>query len=88
MESRPEHELPGFARMALSYSDRWREHLAKNNMTYVGHFCFAAGHGVRCLRAACYLIVHAFMPCFYRHAGSRLVRRMEKDFTDHRQGVP
>ena len=54
-------------------------------MTYSEHFRFAAGHGVGCMVAACYLIIHAFLPCFYRHAGSRLVHELEQDFTDHRR---
>lgn len=71
--------------MALSFSERWREHLEENGMTYAEHFRFAAGHGVGCMVAACYLIIHAFLPCFYRHAGSRLVHELEQDFTDHRR---
>lgn len=61
-----------------------RSHLRNNKQTYRQHFAFAAGHGLRCLRAAAYLLIHATLPMFFERAGSRLVERMEKDFVDHR----
>lgn len=63
---------------------RARSHLAQNKMTYRQHFVFAGGHGLRCLKAATYLTIHAIAPCFFERAGSRLVERMEKDFKEHR----
>ena len=62
------------------------EHLRENKMTYREHFRFAGGHGLRCLKAAGYLVVHAIAPCWFRRAGSQLVERMERDFIDHRRG--
>ena len=62
------------------------DHLRENKMTYIGHLRFAGGHGLRCLKAAVYLIIHAIAPCWFRRAGSQLVERMERDFTNHRRG--
>lgn len=59
-------------------------HLRRNNMTYGEHFLFAVGHGLRCVKAAALLCVHAVLPCFFPRAGSRLVARMSRDFTEHR----
>lgn len=53
-------------------------------MTYRQHFVFASTHGFRCILAGLYLCFHAVAPCFYRSAGSRLVKRLERDFTEHR----
>ncbi len=64
---------------------RAQRHLAKNGMTYAEHFRFAGGHGLRCLRAAACLVIHAIAPCWFRRVGSRLVHRMEQDFTEHRK---
>ena len=61
---------------------RWKLHLKNNNMTYCDHFRFAVGHGITCLKAGIYLIIHGFFPCFYQHAGSELVHELEKDFTE------
>lgn len=61
---------------------KWYNHLSQNNMTYCGHFKFAVGHGLTCLKAGCYLIIHGIFPCFYQHAGSELVHELEKVFTD------
>lgn len=63
-----------------------KNHLSENNMSYSSHFIFAFGYGVKCIRAGLYLVVHSVLPCFYAHAGSRLVRKMEKDFTEHFDG--
>jgi hypothetical protein len=60
---------------------KWYKHLNQNNMTYCGHFMFAVGHGLTCLKAGFYLIVHGIFPCFYQHAGE-LVHELEKVFTD------
>ena len=68
----------------MTLIERGRRHLQKNGMTYISHFRFAAGHGLRCLRAAGCLVIHAIFPCWFRRAGSRLVHRMEQDFSEHR----
>lgn len=69
----------------MSLVSRAKEHLAENKMTYASHFVFATTHGLRCLKAGIYLVVHGLMPCFYRHAGSNLVRDLNKVFTDWRE---
>ena len=66
---------------------KWRSHLHGNNMTYLDHFRFAVGHGITCLKAGLYLIVHGLFPCFYQHAGSELVHELEKDFTRREQTI-
>lgn len=66
---------------------RWKEHLQENKMTYCQHWLFAVGHGLGCLRAGLYLCVHGIFPCFYRHAGSSLVHKLELDFVDHKEEV-
>ena len=59
-----------------------KEHLKENNMTYCEHWRFAVGHGLGCIKAGLYLCIHGFLPCFYRHAGSKLVHKLEKVFTE------
>lgn len=59
-----------------------KDHLSENKMTYRQHLLFAFGYGVKCIRAGFYLLVHSIFPCWFAHAGSRLVRKMEKDFTE------
>jgi hypothetical protein len=66
---------------------RWKKHLKENNMTYCQHWLFAVGHGLRCIRAGIYLCIHGLLPCFYRHAGSKLVHTLEKDFVDHEREI-
>ena len=66
----------------MTLSKRWKEHLDRNDMTYCKHWVFAEGHGLVCLRAGIYLCIHGFLPCFYRHAGSKLVHHLEKDFVE------
>lgn len=63
---------------------RGKNHLLQNNMTYGQHFAFAAKHGLRCLVAGSYLLIHAILPCWYRSAGSKLVAELSRDFTIHR----
>lgn len=65
-----------------------RLHLKRNKMTYRDHFVFAASHGVRCVKAGVYLLIHSLLPCFYRRAGSNLVAELEKEFTEHRSTRP
>ena len=59
-----------------------KQHLTNNKMTYWEHWKFAVGHGVGCLRAGVYLCIHGFFPCWYRKAGTKLVQKLEKDFTE------
>jgi hypothetical protein len=61
---------------------KWFLHLHNNNMTYCEHFKFAVGHGLLCIKAGLYLIIHGLFPCFYQHAGSELVHKLEKIFVD------
>lgn len=71
----------------MNLKNRWTQHLSENNMTYWKHFKFAVGHGLCCIKAGVYLCIHGLMPCFRRRAGSRLVRRLNKDFTDHKYDI-
>ena len=64
-----------------------KAHLSHNGMTYRQHFCFAACHGLRCIKAATLLIVHSIAPCFFQRAGSKLVERMSRDFVEHHIGA-
>mgnify|MGYP003123953887 FL=1 len=66
----------------MTLKERCLEHLDKNNMTYWEHWKFAVGHGLICIRAGVYLCIHGFLPCFRRKAGTRLVQRLEKVFTE------
>ncbi len=66
---------------------RWAEHLKENNMSYWNHFKFAVGHGLCCIKAGVYLCIHGVLPCFRRRAGSKLVRRLNRDFTEHKKNV-
>jgi hypothetical protein len=71
----------------MTLRSRWIEHLTKNNMTYCKHFVFAVGHGLCCIKAGVYLCIHGFFPCWYRGAGGKLVRRLNRDFTEHKKNV-
>jgi len=51
-------------------------------MTYREHWMFAVSHGLGCLKAGMYLLIHGFLPCFYEKAGSKLVHKLEKDFVE------
>jgi hypothetical protein len=66
----------------MTLSSKWKEHLGKNNMSYCDHWKFAVGYGYQCIKAGIYLCIHGFLPCFYRHAGSKLVHKLEKVFTE------
>ena len=66
----------------MTLKKKWAEHLDRNDMTYWSHWRFAVGHGFHCMRAGIYLCIHGFLPCFYRHAGSKLVHRLEKEFVE------
>lgn len=66
----------------MTLRKKWNEHLNENNMTYWQHLKFAVGHGLICIRAGIYLCIHGLLPCFRRRAGTRLVQRLEKVFTE------
>ena len=68
----------------MTLRKKWNEHLNENNMTYWQHLKFAVGHGFICIRAGIYLCVHGLLPCFRRRAGTRLVQRLEKVFTERK----
>ena len=59
------------------------QHLQDNNMTYWQHFIFACGHGIRCIQAGVFLIVHSLLPALFPKTGSTLVQELNKSFTDH-----
>lgn len=65
--------------------DQAKTHLVENNMSYFGHFKFAARHGLSCIRAGLSLLIHAILPCFYSTAGSDLVVKLKKHFIDWRK---
>ena len=64
-----------------------QQHLEDNNMTYVQHWKFAVGHGLICLEAGFFLIVHGFFPCFFQKAGSILFRTLNKSFNQHQKDI-
>jgi hypothetical protein len=64
-----------------------KKHLADNNMSYIGHWKFAVGHGLLCLEAGLFLIIHGFFPCFFQRAGSVLVRTLNKSFDQHKKEI-
>ena len=66
----------------MTLRKKWNEHLNENNMTYWQHFRFAVGHGLICIRAGVYLCIHGLLPCFRRRAGTKLVQRLDKVFTE------
>lgn len=68
----------------MSLVQKAKQHLADNRMTFLEHLQFAGGHGLRCLKAGCMLLIHGILPCFFRRAGSRLVHELSRDFTEHR----
>jgi len=61
------------------------EHLKENEMGYWQHFKFAAGHGIRCIRAGVLLIIHSIIPAFFPYAGTKLINRLNKYFIDHNE---
>tara|TARA_R110000868_G_scaffold18531_8_gene81335 strand:+ start:127 stop:348 length:222 start_codon:yes stop_codon:yes gene_type:complete len=67
----------------MTLKEKWNKHLKENSMTYCEHWRFAVGHGVRCVKAGIYLFIHGFCPCWYRKAGTKLVHKLEKEFTEH-----
>lgn len=67
----------------MNLRNRWQKHLSENNMTYREHWKFAVSHGIVCLEAGLFLIIHGFCPCFLEHTGSNLVRKLKKSFDNH-----
>ena len=67
----------------MNLKQKWNEHLSKNTKNYCEHWKFAVGHGVRCIKAGIYLCIHGFFPCWYRKAGTKLVHKLEQEFTEH-----
>lgn len=61
---------------------RAKDHLSRNQMTYYEHFIFACGYGFQCMKAGICLCCHSILPCFFEHAGSKLVHKLEKVFTE------
>lgn len=59
-----------------------KNHLDRNHMTYYGHFLFAFGYGLQCIKAGIFLCTHSLLPCFFEKAGSRLVHKLEKVFVE------
>jgi len=75
----------GLARRGrMNFYQRWNEHLKENNMTYWQHLKFATCHGFCCIRAGVYLCIHGLLPCFRRRAGTKLVQRLDKVFTERK----
>jgi hypothetical protein len=56
------------------------EHLRENNMTYIEHMIFALFHGLLCILAGMYLIIHSLLPSLFTTAGSNLVIKLSKYF--------
>jgi len=57
-------------------------HLKDNDMTYRQHFMFAVGHGLKCIKAGLLLVCHGIIPSIFQQAGSRLVYKLNKSFTE------
>lgn len=60
-------------------------HLEENNMGYWEHLTFAFSHGVRCIKAGFLLILHSIIPSLFPKTGSKLVNKLNKDFTEHNE---
>ena len=62
-----------------------KKHLDENNMSYCSHFLFASGYGIRCIISGLLLILHAMIPALFGKAGTNLVNKLNKVFTDHNE---
>lgn len=62
-------------------------HLKDNNMSYCQHLVFAAGHGLRCIKAGICLILHSIVPGILPKTGSNLVNELNKSFIDHNEWI-
>lgn len=61
---------------------KWVNHLKDNHMTYIEHMFFAMFYGFCCMFAGILLIIHSVLPCFFPTAGSNLVRKLNKRFSN------
>jgi len=66
----------------MNLYQKWNHHLKENNMTYIEHMIFALYYGVLCLVAGLTLIIHSILPCFFQTAGSDLVKKLNKIFSN------
>lgn len=60
-------------------------HLKENNMSYYKHIKFAGKNGLNCIKAGISLITHGFIPAIFPRAGSQLVNKLNKNFTEHNE---
>mgnify|MGYP003652451713 FL=1 len=60
-------------------------HLEHNDMTYWEHFRFASGYGIGCIYYGMLLILHSLIPAYFSTAGSTLVNKLNKVFTDQNE---
>ena len=60
-------------------------HLKDNNMSYFRHIQFASKNGFNCIKAGISLIIHGFIPAVFPKAGSQLVNKLNKNFTEHNE---
>lgn len=63
------------------------KHLKENNMGYWEHLKFAFSHGIRCIKAGVLLILHSIIPALFPKTGSKLVNKLNKDFTEHNEWI-
>lgn len=61
------------------------KHLKDNNMSYYEHIKFAGKHGLSCIKAGIFLIIHGVIPALFPRAGSKLVNKLNKNFTKHNE---
>lgn len=61
------------------------EHLKDNNMSYFEHIKFAGKNGFSCIKAGLLLTLHGFIPALFPKAGSKLVNKLNKNFTEHNE---
>jgi hypothetical protein len=64
----------------MNLKKKWINHLKENNMTYIEHMIFALFHGMLCVLAGIYLIIHSILPILFTTAGSNLVIKLSKYF--------
>lgn len=57
-------------------------HLKQNNMGYFQHMKFAIFHGLLCIFHGFQLIFHALIPAVFQTAGSKLINKLNKSFTE------
>jgi hypothetical protein len=64
-----------------------KHHLKENGMSYFEHLSFAIFYGFVCIKAGIFLCIHGLFPCFFQRAGSRLVHKLEKIFTERENKI-